>query len=379
MPAGLDRRERISDRRRPRHLNHVNDDIKLLALLVPRGVVPAAQAKAALASGDAVAHLVAAGVCTPEQWRQWRLTEAGTRPVLTRYEVRELLGEGGVGRVFAAHDKVERRDVALKVLRAELATDPAQVDRFAREARLLMDLRHPHLVQGLRVAKEGGTIFFAMERLPGRSLQDVLAADGRLDEATALQAVVDVAGALGELHKRGLVHRDVKPGNVLWSEDRGAVLIDLGFAVPRDAGGDAETTAGTVHYIAPEQARGSGALDVRADIYALGATLYHLVTGSLPFEGETNDEVLAKQLLESLSGERIRDLALSPQLHYFLEKMMAKEPEIRFQDPAHLQREVEAFLRQREREAEADAGPPRPGKPGAVQRSSMFGRRRPRR
>lgn len=379
MPAGLDRRERISDRRRPRHLNHVNDDIKLLALLVHRGVVPAAQAKAALASGDAVAHLVAAGVCTPEQWRQWRLTEAGTRPVLTRYEVRELLGEGGVGRVFAAHDKVERRDVALKVLRAELATDPAQVDRFVREARLLMDLRHPHLVQGLRVAKEGGTIFFAMERLPGRSLQDVLAADGRLDEATALQAVVDVAGALGELHKRGLVHRDVKPGNVLWSEDRGAVLIDLGFAVPRDAGGDAETTAGTVHYIAPEQARGSGALDVRADIYALGATLYHLVTGSLPFEGETNDEVLAKQLLESLSGERIRDLALSPQLHYFLEKMMAKDPAIRFQDPAHLQREVEAFLRQREREAEADAGPPRPGKPGAVQRSSMFGRRRPRR
>lgn len=357
----------------------MNDDIKLLALLVHRGAVPAAQAKAALASGDVVAHLVAAGVCTTEQWRQWRLTEAGTRPVLTRYEVRELLGEGGVGRVFVAYDKVERRDVALKVLRAELATDPAQVDRFVREARLLMDLRHPHLVQGLRVAKEGGTIFFAMERLPGRSLQDVLAADGRLDEATALQAVVDVAGALGELHKRGLVHRDVKPGNVLWSEERGAVLIDLGFAVPRDAGGDAETTAGTVHYIAPEQARGSGALDVRADIYALGATLYHLVTGSLPFEGETNDEVLAKQLLESLSGERIRDLALSPQLHYFLEKMMAKEPEIRFQDPAHLQREVEAFLRQREREAEADAGPPRPGKPGGAQRSSMFGRRRPRR
>ena len=358
----------------------MTDDIKLLALLVHRGLVSPADARAALASGDPSAHLAAAGVCTAEQWRQWRLTEAGTRPVLTRYDVRELLGEGGVGRVFAAYDKAERREVALKVLRPELAADPVQVDRFVREARLLMELRHPHLVQGLRVAKEGGTIFFAMERLPGRSLQDVLAADGRLDEATALQAVVDVAGALGELHKRGLVHRDVKPGNVLWSEDRGAVLIDLGFAVPRDAGGgDAETTAGTVHYIAPEQARGGGALDVRADIYALGATLYHLVTGSLPFEGETNDEVLAKQLLESLSGERIRDLALSPQLHYFLEKMMAKEPEIRFQDPAHLQREVEAFLRQREREAESDAGAPRPGKPGGVQRSSMFGRRRPRR
>ena len=191
MPAGLDRRERISDRRRPRHLNHVNDDIKLLALLVHRGLVAPALAKSAIASGDPAAHLVAAGACTAEQWRQWRLTEAGTRPVLTRYEVREMLGEGGVGRVFAAYDKVERREVALKVLRAELAADPAQVDRFVREARLLMDLRHPHLVQGLRVAKEGGTIFFAMERLPGRSLQDVLAADGRLDAADVAKVGAD--------------------------------------------------------------------------------------------------------------------------------------------------------------------------------------------
>jgi serine/threonine protein kinase len=334
----------------------VNDPVKLLALLVHQGVVTPDQARKALAAGSPAKGLVAQGVCTEEQWRQWERTEGGTRPVLTRYEVKDLLGEGGVGRVFAAFDKVDRREVALKVLRPDLAKDPVQVDRFVREARLLMELRHPHLVQGLRVAKEGETIFFAMERLPGRSLQDVLADDGRLAEEAALQAVVDVAGALGELHTRGLVHRDVKPGNVLWSPERGAVLIDLGFAIPRDAGGGAsDTTAGTVHYIAPEQARGSLSLDVRADIYALGATLYHLVTGSLPFEGSDNDEVLAKQLLESLSGERIRELSLSPQLHYFLEKMMAKEPEIRFQDPAQLQREVASFLAQRQRERAAAA------------------------
>jgi serine/threonine protein kinase len=355
----------------------VIEPLKLLALLVHQGIVTPDQARQAIAAGDPGKGLVAQGVCTPAQWQGWLRTEGGTRPVLTRYEVKELLGEGGVGRVFAAVDKVERRDVALKVLRADLAKDPVQVDRFVREARLLMELRHPHLVQGLRVAKEGETIFFAMEKLPGRSLQDALADDGRLDEETALQVVVDVAGALGELHKRGLVHRDVKPGNVLWSEERGAVLIDLGFAVPRDAGqGDADTTAGTVHYIAPEQARGSRSLDVRADIYALGATLYHLVTGSLPFEGADNDEVLAKQLLESLSGERIRELSLSPQLHYFLEKMMAKDPEIRFQDPAHLQREVEAFLAQRRREHEAEQQ--RAGrKLGGGNRPSPFGRRRP--
>src|SRR5687768_8135203 len=218
-----------------------------------------------------------------------------------------------------------------------------------------MDLQHPQLVKGLRIAKEGETIFFAMERLPGRCLQDVLAEEGRLDEESALQIVVEVAEALDALHARGLVHRDVKPGNVLWSEERGAVLIDLGFAVSGADAGSGDTTAGTVHYIAPEQARGSGTLDVRADIYALGATLYHLTTGSLPFPGRTSEEVLARQVLDSLSGERIRALGLSPQLHYFLEKMMAKEPEMRFQTPAQLQQEVAAFLQQRAHQREMEA------------------------
>ncbi len=355
---------------------------KLLALLVHRGVVPAEIARDALASGAPGAFLVQRGVCTEAQWQQWQQTEGGTRPVLTRYDVRELLGEGGVGRVFAAIDRTDLREVALKVLRAEMSKDPVQTDRFVREARLLMELAHPQLVKGYRVAKEGDTIFFAMERLPGRCLQDVLAEEGRLDEESALQIVVEVAGALGALHAKGLVHRDVKPGNVLWSEERGAVLIDLGFALARDDGAASDTTAGTVHYIAPEQARGSRELDVRADIYALGATLYHLTTGSLPFEGKTSEEVLAKQVLESLSGERIRKLALSQQLHYFLQKMMAKEPEFRFQDPAQLQREITAFLEQRRHERELEEEQARESerrKAPEHRRSSMFDRRRRRR
>lgn len=354
--------------------------MKLLAVLVHRGLVPGDVARLAAQSGAPAAFLVQKGHCSQAQWDQWQRSEGGTRPVLTRYDVRELLGEGGVGRVFAAVDKTDNREVALKVLRAELAKDPLQTERFIREARLLMDLDHPHLVKGLRVAKEGETIFFAMEKLPGKCLQDVLASEGRLDEDSALQIVVEVAGALGALHQKGMVHRDVKPGNVLWSEERGAVLIDLGFAVAGADAGSSATTAGTVHYIAPEQARGSGKLDVRADIYALGATLYHLTTGSLPFEGRTSEEVLAKQVLESLSGEHIRSLALSPQLHYYLEKMMAKEPEMRFQDPAQLQREIEAFLQQRrhQRELEEEQQRDRP-RLGDRRKSSMFDRRARRR
>ncbi len=355
--------------------------MKLLAMLVHKGLVPADAARDAMASGAPGSFLVRRGLCTLAQWEQWQRNEGGTRPVLTRYDVGELLGEGAVGRVFAAIDKTDKREVALKVLRAEMAKDPLQTDRFVREARLLMELQHTHLVKGLRVAKEGETIFFAMERLPGRCLQDVLAEEQRLDEESALQVVVEVAGALDLLHAKGLVHRDVKPGNIIWSEERGAVLIDLGFAVAgnevgNDAGSGGATTAGTVHYIAPEQARGNSKLDVRSDIYALGATLYHLTTGSLPFEGVSSEEVLAKQVLESLSGERIRALKLSPQLHYFLEKMMAKAPEMRFQDPQQLQREVDAFLQQRrhEREVEEQQQRDRP-KLGDHRKSSMFDRR----
>lgn len=345
----------------------MNPEAKLLALLVHRGIVPADVARAALASAAPRRFLVQRGVCTEAQWQHWQDTEGGTRPVLTRYEVGEALGEGGVGRVFAARDKVDGRPVALKVLRSELASDPKQAERFIREARLLQELEHPHVVKGHRVAREGETIFCVMELLPGRCLQQVLAEHGRLDEEQALQIVLDVASALDALHARGLVHRDVKPGNVMWSPDRGAVLIDLGFALA-SAGDDAaggETTAGTVHYIAPEQARGSGQLDVRADIYALGATLYHLTTGSLPFEGHSSEEVLAKQVLESLSGEHIRALQLSPQLHYFLEKMMAKEPGMRFQDPKQLQQEIRTYLQHRQHQLElerrAQQGAPRLG------------------
>ncbi|MCA8950525.1 MAG: serine/threonine protein kinase [Planctomycetes bacterium] len=358
----------------------MSSDMKLLAVLVHTGRVTAEMARDAMASGDVGAHLIANGACSAADWQRWQRTEGDTRPELSRYELGELLGEGGVGRVFTAVDKTEDRKVALKVLRRELAADRQQADRFVQEARLLMALDHPHLVKGYRVAREGETIFFAMEIVPGRCLQDLLADDGRLDEESALQIVVEVAAALDALHARGLVHRDVKPGNILWSEERGAVLIDLGFAVERGADSGGETTAGTVHYIAPEQARGKGGLDVRADIYSLGATLYHLTTGSLPFEGKTSEEVLAKQVLESLSGERIRALDLSPQLQYFLEKMMAKEPEMRFQDPVQLQREIQAFLDQRahQRELEERSGRARP-RLGDRARGSMFERRSGRR
>ena len=357
--------------------------VQLLAKLVHRGLVSADDARVALATEDVAASLAERGVCSPSQWREWVETDGGDRPKLSRYELGELLGEGGQARVFAAVDRVDQRNVALKVFRHELSKDTTAVQGFIAEAKLLLELEHEHIVRGYRVAREGPVIFFAMERVAGRSLLELLNERGRLDEDLALEVVRQVAEGLACLQARGLVHRDVKPGNVLWDDSaRRAVLIDLGFAVGDRGGPEVETastTSGTVHYISPEQARGRHDLDVRADIYSLGATLYHLVCGALPFSGADGQEVLAKQVLESLSGRRIRELELSPQVHWLIEKMMAKEKEIRFQSAEELASAIANVEEQKARArkvAELDAEPDPVRRRRGTSRSTSRRRRR---
>ena len=334
-------------------------DPRFLALLVHRGLLEIEAMRAAVASGNPKEFLVQQGHVTPEQWDEWLRSEAGLRPSLTRYQLGDLLGEGGTARVFRAVDRKTKEEVALKVLKSDQAADRDSLGAFIRESKLLMELSSAHIVAGKRVAREGEIYFCAMDLIDGECLQDRVGDDRRIDQMLALKIVMQVGKALCHLHERGLVHRDIKPGNIMLTRDENAVLIDLGFALSEDrdqqggAADDSDTTAGTVHYISPEQARGSG-LDVRADIYSLGATLYHLVTGSLPFDGGSHEEVMAKQVLEALSGQAIRKLALSPQVHYFIEKMMAKEKEIRFQSPQELVTEIEQYLDQQERERAAE-------------------------
>ncbi len=340
-------------------------ETKLLALLVHRGLLPRDIAAKAVASGTPREFLVRGGTVSDEQWATWMRTDAGTRPELSRYELGDLLGEGGTARVFRARDRKSGNNVALKVLKSQLAADRTALESFVRESKLLLELDCPHIVKGLRVAREGDVFFCAMECIDGRCLQDEVGDDRRLDEDLALDVVMQIGAALGYLQGRGLVHRDVKPGNIMLTGDGRAVLIDLGFAVATtDAGAadEAATTAGTVAYISPEQAKGQRELDVRADIYSLGATLYHLVTGSLPFAGESGEEIMAKQVREALSGDAIRALQLSPQTHYFIEKMMAKDKEIRFQSPDDLVAEIRNHLDARARERDAERGVARRGK-----------------
>lgn len=323
-------------------------EAEYLARLVHKGFLAEADARRALAeirTGESVADLLGRlGLMEPGEAARLCANKVGEEPQLTRYEIRRRLGEGGTALVFEALDRRTNEIVALKVLREEVARVPAKLRRFVEEAQLLCSLRHQNLVGGHRVARDKGSVFLAMELLPGETLEERLLRGERFAESEALRIVHQVAKVLAYLREQGFVHRDLKPGNLILSPNGRVHLIDLGFAAQI---GDVEggtTTVGTVEYIAPEQARGEGGLDSRADIYSLGATLYHLVVGEPPFAGDDNQEILIKQVMAELSSEKIKELDLSPTLHYFIEKMMAKDKAIRYQDPDEVVQDLEEKL-----------------------------------
>ena len=174
----------------------------------------------------------------------------------------------------------------------------------------------------------------SMEYIDGPSIQDLLDRDGPFDEQKAIYVITEAARALAYMQARGVVHRDVKPDNIMWSKDGRVMLVDLGFAtmIRKDLAGQYEDeTCGTVQYISPEQAKGMADLDIRADIYSLGATLYHMVVGELPFTGKDSMEVMAKQVMEGLNQHSLKGGKISVHMHYFIEKMMSKERDFRYQ------------------------------------------------
>lgn len=277
---------------------------------------------------------------------------------IERFRISEKVGEGGVATVFHAIDSTGR-DVAVKVLFPAHATNPTFVSRFFDEGRVLMDLDHPNLVKGYEVGvwppqhdhlmPEQRLHYMSMEFIRGQSVQDDLNENGPMDEGKALYIITQIAEALEYLAERKLVHRDIKPDNILYADDGSIKLCDLGFAKEiedAEAEGETEdTTCGTVQYIAPEQARGFRDVDIRADIYSLGATLYHLVVGEVPFSGKDSMEIMAAQVLNSLQSDKYRKRGLSQFIGYFIEKMMAKDREIRYQTPREVIEDIASVTR----------------------------------
>ncbi|HMF17151.1 MAG TPA: serine/threonine-protein kinase, partial [Gemmataceae bacterium] len=269
---------------------------------------------------------------------------------LGRYELLEKLGQGGMGSVFLARDTKLDRRVAIKFLAEPSAADPAAVARFQREARALAQLSHPGIVQAYDSEAAAGKHFLVMEYVEGTSLAVLLQENGSLPPARAADYIHQAARALGHAHGKGLVHRDLKPSNLLLTPAGQVKLLDLGLArFVQDHVADPGLTRegmgmGTPDYAAPEQYRDAHQADARADIYSLGCTLYHLLTGQVPFPGSSlSEKCQAHQRKEPVPVEE-----LAPDtpggLALVVRRMMAKWPEDRFQTAGEVAAALAPYL-----------------------------------
>ena len=262
-----------------------------------------------------------------------------------RYELREVLGTGGMSSVYRAHDTLLERDVALKVLHEHHLEDEEYVERFRREARAVAQLAHPNIVTVIDRGEDGGRQFIVFEHVAGETLHDVLHA-GPLDVRRALEVTIAVARGLAYAHAHGIVHRDVKPQNVLLTVDGEAKVTDFGIARSLDVEGVTQsgTVLGTSNYIAPEQATGQR-VDLRTDVYSLGVVLFELLTGDVPFAGDSFVAVAMQHVHEPAPNLLDRRPDVPPRVALAVERALEKDPADRFQSMDELVEELEACLR----------------------------------
>ena len=252
------------------------------------------------------------------------------------YDILEELGRGGMAIVFKAKEKQLDREVAIKVLPFSLAFDKEFVERFQREARTSAKLEHPNIIPIYRVGKSGRIIYFVMKFLRGKPLSSVLATRGTLPANEIKRILIDVARALAYAHKKEIVHRDIKPDNIMFDEHGHAVVTDFGIAKAASGGKLTGTgmSIGTPHYMSPEQAKAQP-LDGRSDIYSLGVVAYQCLTGGVPFDGEDSFSIGYKHIMEEVPTPPLENPE-KRQLFEIIRKMMAKTPAQRFQNADEL-------------------------------------------
>src|SRR6266498_2803449 len=245
--------------------------------------------------------------------------------------VRKELDRGGMAIVFKAKEKQLDREVAIKVLPFSLAFDKEFVERFQREARTSARLEHPNIIPIYRVGKSGRIIYFVMKFLRGKPLSNVLAARGSLPPAEIRKILADVARALAYAHKKEIVHRDIKPDNIMFDEHGHAVVTDFGIAKAASGGKLTGTgmSIGTPHYMSPEQAKAQP-LDGRSDIYSLGVVAYQCLTGSVPYDGEDSFSIGYKHIMEPIPMPHL-PTADERRVFEIIKRMLMKEPADRFQ------------------------------------------------
>src|SRR3978361_1673056 len=264
-----------------------------------------------------------------------------------RYEIGGVLGRGGMAEVHRGRDLRLGREVAVKVLRQDLARDPSSQVRFRREAQAAASLNHPAIVAVYDTGEDrtatGATPYIVMEYVEGETLRDVLRREGRLSPDPAISLTPDICAALAFSHRNGIVHRDVKPGNVMITPQGTVKVMDFGIArAVSDSAATMTSTAaviGTAQYLSPEQARGES-VDARSDVYSLGCLLYELVTGAPPFTGDSPVSVAYQHVREDPRLPSSINPRGPPELDAILLKAMSKNPANRYQSAADMRTDL---------------------------------------
>jgi serine/threonine-protein kinase len=263
------------------------------------------------------------------------------------YKILGKLGAGAMAVVYKGKQLSLNRMVAIKVLPKRFSENPEYVERFYKEGQAAGRLNHPNIVQAIDVGEAGGYHYFVMEYVEGKTIADDLTAGKIFSEAEALDIIIQVAHALAHAHACSLIHRDVKPKNIMISANGVVKLADMGLARETTdieaAQSEAGKAYGTPYYIAPEQIRGRIDIDGRADIYGLGATLYHMLTGRVPFMADDSTEVMRKHLREKLIPPDHINTSLSAGVSEVVEIMMAKRREDRYKNIEELLLDLEAL------------------------------------
>ena len=249
-----------------------------------------------------------------------------------RYELLEKKGDGGMAVVYKAKDRLLNRFVAIKILRPEYIRDPKFIDSFRRESQSAAGLSHPNIVSVYDVGREGNIYYIVMELLDGENLSDLISRKAPLDEKQVIDIARKIASALSFAHKKKIIHRDVKPHNILITDDGTVKIADFGIARAVNSStivNNTSTVMGSVHYLSPEQAKG-GYVDARSDIYSLGIVMYDMLTGNVPFDGENAVSVAMMHMNEDVPAPSLVNPHISAMMDAIVLKAAARRPEDRF-------------------------------------------------
>ncbi len=258
-----------------------------------------------------------------------------------RYEIIKSIGEGGMANVYLGYDTILDRNVAIKVLRGDLSNDEKFVRRFQREALSASSLSHPNIVEMYDVGEDAGLYYIVMEYVEGKTLKQLLKKRGSLTLSEAIDIMLQLTDGMAHAHDSYIIHRDLKPQNIMIQDDGQIKITDFGIAMALNATQLTQTNSvmGSVHYLPPEQASGKGST-IRSDIYSMGIIFYELLSGSLPFKGESAVEIALKQMRDPLPSLRLENEEIPQSIENIILKSTAKNPKNRYHDAKEMHQDL---------------------------------------